>query len=127
MDVLSIFNSVFLAFLTVEAIRLLFFTREWKYRFNKNSVPLKNWKKSIILMFLFVLIFPLINWFFIQYVSTLLVLLGLYQISLFVFLLAIIYLWIEKGILRFPFGMVDVLPILVIILDIALTFYFLRM
>jgi len=123
MGALSILNSVLLAFLLAEFVRVIFFTKDWRYRFNKESVPIESWKKGLIVLVLFVFAFPLINWVFVEYVSRVLVLLGSYQISLFVVLVAGVYLWITKRTLSLPWDRKDVVPVLVIVLDLVVTIF----
>jgi len=123
MGALSILNSVLLAFLLAEFVRVIFFTKDWRYRFNKESVPIESWKKGLIVLVLFVFAFPLINWVFVENVSRVLVLLGSYQISLFVVLVAGVYLWITKRTLSLPWDRKDVVPVLVIVLDLVVTIF----
>ena len=124
MGVLSILNSVILAFLVAEFIRTIFFTKEWVYRFNKNPTPLENWKKGLIITIMFVFIFPLINWVFTKYVSRLLEGFGYYQISLFFIFAPAAYLWIEKRTLSLVWEKRDAIPIAIILLSIIFTLIF---
>ena len=116
-------NSVILAFLFAELIRLIFFTRDWRYRFRESALPIKSWKKALIVMLLFLLLFPLINWIFSSYLSVYLASLGLYQISLLFLLLPVVYLWIKKRILVAAWGWSDLIPVLIIAADVAITYY----
>ncbi|MBU0957820.1 MAG: hypothetical protein KKF56_03345 [Nanoarchaeota archaeon] len=118
---LSILNAVILSFLLAELIRVLFFTQKWKFRFHKNPRPIEHWKKALVVMLLFVFIFPFVNWFFVNYISSMLDNLGFYQISLFFVLFPVTYLWIDKWILGSDWENIDVLPVFVIVVDLILT------
>ena len=118
---LAILNSVILSFIAAELIRVIFFTKQWIFRFNKDPQPIENWKKALIIMALFIFVFPFINWFFVNYLSIVLEYLGAYQISLFFFLLPAIYLWIHKRILSLPWGKADLIPLSVVLLDVVIT------
>ena len=124
MGVLSVTNALILSFLIAEAVRTIFFTKEWKYRFRKSLKPIEDWKKGLIIMVLFLLFFPFINWLFVNYVSILLDYLGWYQFSLLLVLLPGSYLWIEKRILNLSWNWKDAIPIGIIVLVIAISFIF---
>jgi len=123
MGILSVINSLILAFLFVEFTRAILFTRGWKYRFNEGSIPLSNWKKGLILLVLFLVFFPAVNWVFTNFVPPFLEYLGFYQWSLLLILLPFSYLWIEKRILHSRWSWRDLIPIFVIILTIVASFY----
>ena len=121
MGVLSILNAIVLSFLVAEIVRAVFFTKKWSFRFTPGDKEVENWKKILIIMGLFIVFFPLINWLFISYVSVLLELLGAYQISLLFILLPATYLWIEKRILSLPWGKRDIIPVGIILIDVVVS------
>jgi len=121
MEWLGILNAVILSFLVAEFIRTLFFTRKWQFRFNKNPSPIVHWKKALVVLLLFVFVFPIINWLFVNYISRALSYLGFYQVSLFFLFLPITYLWVDKWILGSEWDKSDALPIGIIFLDLLLT------
>lgn len=121
MALLSIINAVILSFLVAEAVRALFFTKDWRFRFNHSIRPIEHWKKIAIIMVLFVFFFPLINWLFVQYVSLFLDLLGWYQLSLLFVLLPVTYLWIDKRILSLKWNKRDVIPVAIIFIDVVIS------
>lgn len=124
MGALSILNAVVLSFIVAELVRVLFFTKEWRYRFNQSHEPIENWKKALIVMLLFVFAFPFINWVFTNYVSPALESLGYYQISIFLVLLSATYIWIEKRIMSLPWDKWDLIPLGIIVLVSIVTMFF---
>ncbi len=121
MEILSIINSVILSFIFAHIMIIVLFTKEWKYRFRKSTLPIEHWKKVLILLTLFLIFFPLINYTFSNYISILLDYLGWYQLSLFFIILPTAYLMVDKLILYSPWQLRDIAPIGIIIINILLT------
>jgi len=121
MEFLAILNAIVLSFLVAEIIRAAFFTKKWSFRFTKGDNPIEHWKKILIIMILFILFFPLVNWLFVTYFSKVLATLGGYQVTLLFILLPATYLWIEKRILSLPWNKRDLIPVGIILIDVLIS------
>lgn len=119
---LSILTAVIFAFLVSELVRSVFFTKDWRFRLKSNAEPLENWKKALLIMGFFIILFPLVNLFFVNYVSLLIELLGWYQISLLLMLLPTTFLWIQKRILSLPWTKTDWILVGLIFLILLISF-----
>ncbi|MCR4284571.1 MAG: hypothetical protein NUV97_00820 [archaeon] len=123
MDLFAILNSLMVYFLIVECIRVIIFTPDWKLRTRPEGESLKHWQKVLVLMFFFLVIFPVLNWFFLNYLTIFFVWIGMYQISFFFILMPLVYLWVEKRILSYPWRWSDLIPGGIILLDVIITIW----
>ena len=121
MEFLAIINSIILSFIFAESIVIILFTKSWQFRFKKTHEPIDIWKKILMIMILFVFVFPFINWLFANHVSPLLENLGRYQISLLFISLPSAYLITDKRILSSEWKLRDIIPVALIILNIIIT------
>jgi len=110
-----------LGFFAAELVRVIFFTKNWGFRFSETKREIKNWEKALTIMLLFIFIFPLINAVFVNYVSTFLEYFGWYQLTLFFILLPSVYLWIEKRVLSLGWQKRDIFPVGIILFAILIT------
>ncbi len=119
---LGIINGVILTFITIELIRLILIKEDWTFRFGKSDVPMAEWKKGLTVMGLFIILFPIINWFFVSEMSFFMAeKLGWYQFSLLFFMLPGVYLWITKKMMKLKWHKIDLIPAAIIMLDLAIS------
>jgi hypothetical protein len=120
----GIFNGVILTFLTVELLRALLITKDWRFRFRMSKKEIEDWKKALIVMVLFVILFPIINWFFVSVLSGILTkTIGWYQVTLLLVLAPCTYLWITKRMMHLPWNWSDGIPIYITIANLLITLY----